>query len=159
MRACILPIGLVCAIYAGPVPPAAAQTPLAKKSATQDFSLDMPRPDQLFRSQSEEQLRDEIRTANFARGVKKVQFPPTFEPIPPVGKHLTSNSPNSIDRPVTRVCFNTLYYEDVRTEREVRSCGCVEPLRSAFLFYGKTLALPMLMLHTWPCEYQCVDYR
>src|SRR5206468_4144119 len=90
--------------------------------------------------------------------VKKVEFPLDAQPS---AKRidLTQTPPAQlVTVPMARVCYHPLYYQDVRTERCLQSWGAVEPLHSAFLFYGKTLILPVMVVAVPPCQYRCWNY-
>lgn len=140
---------LLSLLVLAPVPLALGQE---KKSLLPEISLELPTADQLFRLQSEGALRQEISSA-----ASKVLFPADAHPEPKLV--CFSDTPGGTALvPSSKVCFMTLYFQDVRTERELRSCGILEPARSAFLFYAKGLAFPALVLCTPPRRYQCWDY-
>ncbi len=134
---------------------APAQEP-AKKGEAAEYSLDLPASEQLFRARSEPAVRAEIRTLAMKKGVKRVEFPADAQPA---AKSFESTLPaQTLLVPPGRACFNTLYFEDVPTERSLQSYGVCEPLRSAFLLYGRTLALPYLLRQNPPCRVHCIDY-
>jgi len=152
----ILPIWILTLVL-GFVEPALSQEP-AKNIPHDDYSLQLPGADRLFRIQSEVDARKEIRDAALLRGEKKLAFPLDAQPLPkPVD--ITQTTPAQIVMlPMGRVCYRPLYYQDVRTQRYLQSWGVIEPLRSAFLFYGKTLILPGMLVAVPPWQYRCWDY-
>jgi hypothetical protein len=130
----------------------------AKKIPQADYSLDLPSPERLFHIRSEEGARQEIREAAMKRGVKKVEFPLDAKPLPVIFDVTQTTPPHVLTVPLAQVCYGTLYYQDIRTERYGQSWGVVEPLRSAFLFYGKTLILPGMLVAVPPCRIHCWNY-
>lgn len=134
-----------------------AQDPV-KVIPPDEYSLDLPAADKLFRIRSEADARQEIRAAATARGVEKVEFPADAKLVARVIDPASAGPVQILTVPLGRVCYNTLYYQDILTERDGESCGVVEPLRSAFLFYGKTLLLPGMLVAAPPWQYRCWDY-
>ena len=106
--------------------------------------LAQPEPDQLFRLESEDKLRERMLKEYMALGQKKVLFPPGAEvrfldkrpPFPQATAVLEQ----------TGLCSKPLYFEDVLTERYGVYCPLAQPLISTSLFYLDTLCLPVNMI-------------
>ena len=131
----------------------ASSQPPANKTTPSGLSLEVPSPQVLFRVQSEADWQRELRET-----AGKVLFPPDAQPTPKAANFAETTPVSILTVPSGRICFHSLYFQDVRTERHMKSWGIVEPLRSALLFYAKGVALPATMLAVPPFRFQCWDY-
>jgi hypothetical protein len=128
------------------------------KRLDEDDFLRMPSPERLFTIRSEAQARVEIREAALKRGVTSVAFPADANPPAIIADPYACRPAMVCPVPLARICYHPLYFQDIRAERDARSCGVVEPFREAFLFYGKSLILPEMMVVVPPWRYRCWDY-
>ena len=127
-------------------------------ASPEEYFLEMPTPLQLFRIQSEHSVRVEIREKGKQKGAKDVQFPPDALAAPKIVDLICVPPAQMVMLPPARICFHPLYFQDKRTERDVKSTGIIEPLRSTIHFYGKVIALPGLMVAVPPWRMQCWNY-
>ena len=127
--------------------------PPTKDSPGDDYSLEMPTAKQLFRLESEAEAQQSIRRDAFARKIKNVEFPRNPPPLLVIDK--VQRPYQVIFQESTLMCFRRTIFQDNRTEREGLSCGVLEPFRSATLFYGRALSLPVLVLIARPGQFQC----
>ena len=141
-----------------PFPASAGDPKLQKKLPGDDLSLDLPRPDQLFQVQSEENFRKRIREENLQHGVKKTEFPQDAQPTAKPADFLQIYPVRTIPSPSSEVCYRTLYFQDVTRERDLRSWGVAEPARELIRFYSAAVTLPAAMVVTPPWRYQCWQY-
>ncbi len=141
------------------VPPGTAPVPPPKSSAA-DEELDLlqlkpPRPDRLFRLESEQAMRERIRKEAQANPkLPRPEFPPEG---PPSAGTLTPRiwpwytwavEPNYL-------CHGRLFFEQTLAERYGRDFGPLHPLLSGGLFYYDLATFPLRAL-LWPCRpYEC----
>jgi hypothetical protein len=117
-----------------------AQKPAAPSDA-EDFSLELPNRDKLFRPESEAEARDRIR-ATAAQAKLKVAFPTDSLAAYARDPSLENKPWQTVTYPECITGYHRTYFEDPRTELCLRSLGFVEPIRSALFFYAKVIALP-----------------
>jgi hypothetical protein len=137
-------------------PVTAAQPPGAMTD--DEFSLELPTPANLFRVESEAQALEKIRQLAIKKQIKKIEFPEGAKPGMIVSPSLVHRPAQEALYPANVVCFRTLYFEDRRTEWYLQSCGVLEPFRSAFLFYGQALTLPVRAALVPPWRYECRNH-
>ncbi len=111
--------------------------------------------DQLFRVESERQLKERMLKEYMAQGQTKVAFPPEatvrFLKRPQLFPRATAFLENA------NLCSYPLYFEDARTERHGLYCPLVQPLVSTSLFYFDTLVLPFKMIVAPPWSLRSLD--
>ena len=126
--------------------------PINTQEKQSDFSLSFPTAGQLFRPETEAEARQRIVNVAKAQN-RNVRFPPEIVlvgmPDP------SAKAPQTILVPPSTVCYRPLYFEDRRTERDNLSCGSLEPIRSALLFYGNAALLPVKLIVQPPWTMEC----
>jgi hypothetical protein len=117
--------------------------------------LQLPRPDRLFRVESEALLKERmIREARQAREPYEITFPD--EPV--VSRQVYAGRDW---QPLVEViepgyvCYRRLYFEQINTERYGRNIGCLQPLLSAGIFYLDVVTLPYHMGTELCRRYEC----
>ncbi len=101
-------------------------------------------PEQLFRVESEDRLKERMTREYLAIGQKKVLFP--REAAPPFADNNQQFPPATAFVEHANLCSNPLYFEDVKTERYGLYCPLIQPLLSTSRFYLDTLSLPIKMV-------------
>jgi hypothetical protein len=112
-------------------------------------------PDQLFRVESEAQLKERITKECLALGQKKVLFPP--EANVPFSDNPQVFPEASTGIEAANLCSYPLYFEDPRTERYGLYCPLAQPLISTSRFYLDTLLLPVKMIVNPPWSLRCLE--
>jgi hypothetical protein len=142
---CLLGVGLL--LWAAPARGQYSTLPAPDKAIT----LQPPRPDQLFRLESEKCLQDRIRQeANQKAGGPAIQFPDgsALAEQPPA----TRRWPQQVENTVPGfVCYGRLYFEQVNAERYGWDFGPLHPFLSGAVFYADVALLPY-HLATDPCR-------
>ena len=148
------PLLLSAMVFLGGQNGAQAQASFEKPAAVDEFGLMPPTPDQLFRLQSEQALKERLRQELL--NVKKVDFPGEGTPLRAITGTDAVPFPDLVIAPVAgQVCYRPLYFENKWTERFGYYVPCVQPLLSAGLFYGNVLLLPYHWCKAPPWTFQC----
>jgi hypothetical protein len=132
--------------------------PVEKRPAIEEFSLELPKADELFQVHSEQELKRKIEDDARQRGVKKTEFPDNARLVAKEFDFSTFFSIHSMTMPTGVICYRPLYFQDTSRERGLRSWSIVEPLREALLFYGEGVTLPARMVVVRPWQFQCWNY-
>lgn len=117
-----------------------------------DFGLTAPTKAQLFRVQSELELKQRLRQE--LPKVKMVDFP-RDTPLPKTALEAAPLLNRVVAPAGGQVCYRPLYFEDKPTERFGQYVPCVQPLLSAERFYRDFLLLPCRMWLTPPWTFEC----
>jgi hypothetical protein len=130
---------------------AAAQSAADTPALATEIQLEAPRPDQLFRPESEATFRERMR-AEANQKHATAEFPKDAEVVPAGSSRLLP--PRTATYIPYIVCYRPLYFEDKNTERYGWHLPLLQPLVSTGKFYVDTLLLPynMGVQPPWACE-------
>jgi len=133
-------------------PPRRVKKPKARPQY--ELEMEMPTPEQLFRTESETTFRERIRREGQRRNIK-VRFPADTLPtalVPlPRFRHWPSRSAEYVP---SVVCYRPLYFEDKNSERYGWHVPLMQPLISTGKFYFQALLLPyhLAVQPPWACH-------
>jgi hypothetical protein len=134
------------------------QPPLKGIGDREDFSLEMPTPEQLFRPESEAKARERIRRFAAQKKIKEIEFPSDAKVAHAIDPLFLNRPAQVITHPANVVCFRTLYFEDPKTEISLRLWGILEPCREAWRFYGLAITVPVRLILMPPWKVHCRNY-
>jgi hypothetical protein len=125
---------------------APAQEPLPQPGKMADQYLTAPKPDRVFRLESEpallERMAREATLGENPLGLRYQFVTPNYPPARP---------PGSVERPweplaevvePAYLCYGRLYFEQINQERYGWDLGCLQPLISTGIFYFDLAMLP-----------------
>jgi hypothetical protein len=117
--------------------------------------LELPRPEQLFRVESEAEFRRRLRAEGRRRQVQ-VEFPRDDGVAPGAATGPGRALPPQVGfLAPSYVCYQPLYFEDKNSERYGWTVPLAQPLISAGKFYLDTLLLPCHLVAQPPCTCEC----
>jgi hypothetical protein len=129
--------------------------PETKKAGFEEFSLELPTFEQLFRPESQAQAQARLRQSAAQLKVKTVGFPPEAR-VPFVFEvPYADGLPQVIIIPANVTCFRHTYFDDPSTEQGGQPGKILLPFCSALRFYGQGITLPLRLLLTPPGQIVC----